>query len=68
MLRVELHWDEQNWRAVAATVERLYPDGGTDLAALTAGDHARLMRGAVAARSRTTGRGSTPCAPASARR
>ncbi|MGD9536921.1 MAG: tetratricopeptide repeat protein [Alphaproteobacteria bacterium] len=47
-LRVELYWDERNWRAVAAAVERLYPADGTDLAALKPEDHARLMRGAVA--------------------
>ncbi len=48
LIRIELQWDDQNWQAVAASVDQMYPAGATDAGALKPEDHARIMRAAVA--------------------
>lgn len=48
LLRADLQWDARDWRAVAETIDRLYPTESVDLGKLTADDHELLMRAAVA--------------------
>ena len=48
ILRADLQWDAHDWPAVAATIDRLYPDAITDPSTLSADDHDLLMRATVA--------------------